>query len=308
LYQDGNWTKKIILAYSSGALILIIPTILDGTGTLKLLSLDLSNIKDDSYTNLSLVYWRNHIINGFHTSILFTICILTALSYRKYYLILSFIALLCLLDVVFFINGRLALASIIVASASIIVMKVKVNNYKYIATFIVTILIFSFFNQSSNINNRIKSVATEARLFYDDKNINTSGGTRLFYWSMSLKLFMNNPIFGAGPGSFRHKLLSPDNPLQSAPHKHAHNEYLSLLSQNGLIGITIFICLVFSIFKKNNSSGNHLVKDVIKVGLILFLLNAITDSSLNNESEGWTFVLFAAISNFLTRINHENDN
>ena len=298
LYKDGNWTSRVLFSYSLGAFILIIPTILDGTGILKLLALDLSKIKDGSYTNLSLVYWRNHIINGFHTSILFTICILISLKFKKYSLIFLFIASTCLLDIILFINGRLALASIIAACLLLIFKKLKNNNSKYIFALLLLLLLSFIYNQSSSIRNRVESVATEATLFYKEKNINTSGGERLFYWGMSLDLFFKNPILGSGPGSFRQNLLSSDNPLHTEPHKHAHNEYLTLLSQNGLIGLFLFSYLTIIIFKKNHESNNELVKDIIQLGLFLFLLNALTDSSLNNESEGWTFVLFASIVNF----------
>lgn len=307
LYKDGLWTNRIVYSYALGAFILIIPTILDGTGILKNLSLDLSKIKDGSYTNLSLVYWRNHIINGFHTSILFAISILSSLRFKKYQLGFLFISLMCLMDVIFFINGRLALASIITASLLIIIQKFKKTNTKYILAFVLLLLSSIFYSQSSSIRNRVESVATEARLFYEEKNINTSGGERLFYWGMSLDLFMKNPILGSGPGSFRQNLLSLNNPLHTEPHKHAHNEYLTLLSQNGLIGLLLFAYLTLIIYKKNRDSDNEHIKNIIQIGLFLFLLNALTDSSLNNESEGWTFVLFASIVNFSSLSMNAND-
>lgn len=300
LYKDGMWTNRIIYSYALGAFILIIPTILDGTGILKALSVDLSKIKDGSYTNLSLVYWRNHIINGFHTSILFSICVLSSVKFKKYRIQLIFISLICLADVIFFINGRLALASIVSAILLLILQNLKTTKNKYLLVFILVFISIIFYSQSTSLQNRVKSVTQEAKLFHEEKNISTSGGVRLFYWSMSFDLFTKNPLFGSGPGSFRQNLISPDNPLRTVLHKHAHNEYLTLISQNGLIGLILFLYLTILVYKKNLASDNELVKKIVQIALLLFLLNSLTDSSLNNESEGWTFVVLASIVNFLS--------
>ncbi len=44
--------------------------------------------------------------------------------------------------------------------------------------------------------------------------------------------------------------MRPDNPLRAETHKHIHNEYLTLLSQNGLVGLLLLLLLVYQIHRR----------------------------------------------------------
>ena len=83
IFKDTDSAKKLILAYSLGVLTLMTPTLLDGFGLMKLMGLDMSHFRDQSYNASSIVYWRNHIVHGFHVSIFFTICVISIFRYKK---------------------------------------------------------------------------------------------------------------------------------------------------------------------------------------------------------------------------------
>ncbi len=296
LYRDTKWAYRVVVAYGCGALILMMPTMLDGTGLANFLSLDLSRFQNISYSPETLVYWRNHIVHGFHASMLFAICLLTAIRYRRLAWLFLAVAAICAVNILFFINGRIALITLLAVCLIMTISYISSPRLRFGllgAIFAASIFAYQF---SGKIHARIDSVAQEARVYMTDPGVKTSGGIRLNYWSTSLGMFIEAPLFGKGPGAFRENLLRLDNPLRTEPHKHAHNEYLTLLSQHGGVGLMLFLLLVRQVHLQAARQDPWL-KGVVRFGLVIFLINAMTDSSLNNESEGWTFVLLACLAN-----------
>ncbi|MGC1173327.1 O-antigen ligase family protein [Polaromonas sp.] len=296
LYRDSKWAYRLVVAYGCGALVLMMPTLLDGTGLARVLSLDLTRFANPSYNAQSLVYWRNHIVHGFHASMLFAICLLSTLQHRKLAWLFFAGAAICLTNVLFFINGRIALVTLLVVFLLMAISYTPSKSLRFgliTAVLATSVLAYQF---SGKIHARVDSVMQETRTYVANPGVMTSGGARLHYWQMSLDIFAKAPVFGGGPGTFRENLVQPDNPLRAQTHKHAHNEYLTLLSQHGLVGLILFLLLVYQVHRQ---AGQHdpWLRGVVRFGLVIFLINAMTDSSLNNESEGWTFVLLACLAN-----------
>lgn len=296
LYRDSKWAFRLVVAYGCGALVLMMPTMLDGTGLATRMGLDLSRFRNETYNAQSLIYWRNHIVHGFHASMLFAICLLSAIRHRKLAWLFLAAAAICFANILFFINGRIALVALLAIGLLMTISYVpslKLRISLVLAVFAGSIFAYQF---SGKIHARINSVVQETRSYMTAPSVMTSGGTRLHYWSMSRDMFIDAPLFGKGPGTFRENLLRPDNPLRAETHKHAHNEYLTLLSQHGLVGLLLFLFLVHQIHRQAGRQDPWL-RGVVRFGLVIFLINAMTDSSLHNESEGWTFVLLACLAN-----------
>ena len=300
IFKDTDSAKKLILAYSLGVLTLMTPTLLDGFGLMKLMGLDMSHFRDQSYNASSIVYWRNHIVHGFHVSIFFTICVISIFRYKKFSFIFFIIAILCVCDILFFINGRAALFNLLVSALLLIFYYINnIKNIKLIFTILAAILIVSAstYHFSNKVHERVISIMQESQAYDEKNNVLTSGGQRLYMWSMSFKLFLNAPIIGNGLGAFRQRMLQPDNLIPNIPYHHTHNEYLTLAAQNGLIGLALFFALIWFMYKNANQQNDGWLKGITKIGIAIFLISALTDSSLHNESEGWTFMLLACLAN-----------
>lgn len=296
VYRDMAWARKLVIAYACGVVILLIPTVLDGTGMLRLLSLDLSKYRNASYDAESLVYWRNHIVHGFHASVLFVICVVSAIHHRKLAWPCSAVAAVCLLDIAFFIHGRAALLGLL--AACFLLALSTISRWLLRVGLVVAILAASVlaYEFSESISARVDSISQQARAYAAERNVATSGGMRLHYWHMSLEMFAQAPLVGTGPGTFRQNLLQPGNPLRGESHWHAHSEYLTLLSQHGLVGLMLFLLLVQQIYQNAGRSRDPWLAGIARLGLAIFLINAVTDSLLHNQSEGWTLVLLACLA------------
>jgi O-antigen ligase len=78
----------------------------------------------------------------------------------------------------------------------------------------------------------------------------------LLIWRDTLNMWLHHPLFGTGPGNFHINFpkYASQELLSIWPQKQciindAHNEYIQILSETGVIGLGIFIWIVFGFFK-----------------------------------------------------------
>ena len=68
---------------------------------------------------------------------------------------------------------------------------------------------------------------------------------RLGFFGSAIDLFKKKPIFGGGPASFGY-LYTPAAQLANGQYLIVNNEYLEILAENGVVGLTLF--LLFLVF------------------------------------------------------------
>lgn len=297
---DGN-ELQVIKAFSYGIIVLMLPTYLDYLGLFKLLDLNTSIKGDASYSRdsllgLNLVYWHNQIVHGFHVTMLFAISILTRPKQALLKYLHFLMAALCIFDILYLIIGKMALFSLALSALIVFAFSVerKKFNLNHLVAVILTMLLIFVFNDSAQ--QRVLVLWREMNGFFVDHKIDTSIGNRLHYWGISIDLFTNHPIIGNGAGSFRQWLISNGDPLMQHSHYHTHNEYLTQLSQFGVIGLGLFLGIFYFTIKSVLINPNAIIRQCVIVVLAIFMINALSDSSLHNEWEGWTLVLFSAIA------------
>jgi len=295
-----NSYKELIAAFLFGVVMLMIPTYLDFTGVFNWFGYDGASFANESYIHMTdqgrnLVYFKNQIVHGYMTSILCT----TLFAYFIYnkknnikYLIGIFF---CFFTILFLIKGRMALIGLI-GSFVILFLYFDIDKKKKILFLMSISILGAIFAISNNtIQIRIESIYKEAYNYIVYSDITTSGGTRLHYLSISWNLFLQHPLLGAGGGAFREFLIKSNDPLVSQNHYHTHNEYMTLLSLYGSVGIGIFLWLIREIYAGLSQIDSPEVKYSIFSAITIFLINALTDSSLNNQWEGWAFILFTSL-------------
>lgn len=291
---------QVIKAFCIGIVILMIPTYLDFLGVFNLLGLTGhvkgdAAYKHDSTLGMNLVYWHNQIVHGFHVTMLFAISILTRPKEGKTNYLHFALALVCAFDVIFLIIGKMALFSLFSSALIVLIFSVQEKGrLKYL--FFGALTIGLLFLSIDAVQLRLLTPWHEMMNFFMNNQIDTSIGNRLHYWQISLDLFFNQPIIGNGAGSFRQWLISHTDPLAQSHHYHTHNEYLTQLSQFGLIGLGLFLGMIYLVLRSAFNNPNQVLRHCILVVLAIFLINAISDSSLHNEWEGWTLVLFSGIA------------
>lgn len=118
-------------------------------------------------------------------------------------------------------------------------------------------------------------------------------------WRISLPMFSENPLTGIGFGNYAVKYLEYQSKFFSNPEnlclahkavnlKQAHNEYLQILCETGLLGFFIFLLLIFfivwAIYKnmKNSKAKKEIIQEIGILSIFIFILfHGFVDDSLH---------------------------
>jgi O-antigen ligase len=279
---------------------LMLPTFLDASGIFDLFRIDGAKLANDNYRvasglGLNLVYLRNQIVHGFMVSILCSSLIIFWQQDTKRHFLYWVGTTLCLVDIFFLIIGRMALISLLVNLFFLLYYANLSRTQKRLLASTAIVLILSIICLSSGIQMRLLSIYKEALGYLLNNDATTSGGIRLHYWSIATNLFTESPLLGSGAGSFRNYLLITNDPLVIQNHFHNHNEYLTILSQYGFIGIFLLLSLLRTAYLSAFKLPILQLRLCMISFLNIFLINSLTDSSLNNLWEGWSLVLFVSL-------------
>ena len=137
------------------------------------------------------------------------------------------------------------------------------------------------------------------------------------HYSTALRMFLNKPIFGHGPKSFRFKC----NKFEFKPKKrvsnsfgeikksygcstHPHNTYLQLLSETGIIGFSfiffLFVYITFKILDLIKNNNKKYLYNPLLVGIFINLWPIIPNGNFFNN---WiSMIYFIPISFYLYEI------
>ncbi len=74
---------------------------------------------------------------------------------------------------------------------------------------------------------------------------------RIYIWESAYKMFKKAPVFGVGIGQFRkyYKIYVSSEAPEKRLHNHAHNIFIQIISEFGIVGFLIFIYLLTLLIK-----------------------------------------------------------
>ena len=115
-------------------------------------------------------------------------------------------------------------------------------------------MIFAFLIGFINVENADSDRVSMVKNINSMWNLsNTSNSTRILYWKSSLKMFYKNPVLGIGTGNWfaeypeHNQYIYNDENIYLNDDINPHNDYLKILSENGLAGFMIYIILIIYI-------------------------------------------------------------
>lgn len=166
-----------------------------------------------------------------------------------------------------------------------------VGRRHFLKSMIVVPLIASMFLLSPVVQQRINLVKEEIEL-YQQGQIFTSVGLRLYIWDSSIKIFVNNPIIGVGTGGFEKALKQFDIDPSLVGIDQPHNSFLYMATSFGILGLISILWLFVVFLKKgwkhrDNISGYSM----LMFGIILFI-GSMTDTQINSRITGILMALF----------------
>lgn len=123
---------------------------------------------------------------------------------------------------------------------------------------------------------------------------------RVNLWNEALPMIRSKPLMGNGLGSFLSRFsLEIGSPIA----KGAHNVYLRLAMETGLLGLGAYLWLLFALGKnaiKNYTSVSDRYIKILNFGfisiLVAYVFVCVADNHLEYVSFQWYFWIFAAIT------------
>lgn len=250
IFQNRDNIFKFVLTYTIPLCIVVIYTLIQQSG----------DFFDSKLANGAVhPFFNDHTSYGailaFFIPSIFIFITNTKIS-KKWNILLFFILVILCLGL-FFSYTRAAWLSFIIALCFGIFLKMKFN-FKHLILFSILFfgLIFVFQDKLISSQESSNSIFTHLQ---SSSNISTDASNmeRINRWNCALKMFNEKPIYGYGPGTYQFEYSAFQDPddktiisTKFGDGGNAHSEYLSALSETGLIGFLIFVLLVFIIFFK----------------------------------------------------------
>lgn len=155
---------------------------------------------------------------------------------------------------------------------------------------VVLIIVFLFFSSSITLrfDDIIRPEATVQSGASDANTLETREDT----WQKNIPLFLANPILGNGIGASYEEIRQA-----------AHNDYLRILTETGIIGLMSYLWLLFAAvksgwraFKDSSDTYRNNLSLVFFVMTVVYMILSIESNILINGAFQWTFWTLAAIT------------
>lgn len=234
-------------------------------------------IKDDYLRRLSAAFVHPNDFGAYLITIIPGYIGLIYYLKKNWHKIIAFSSLLLLLFCLFRTGSRGAWLGFVIAMLIFMILKKD----KILISIILIFFVSSPFLLPKNTLERVKS------------SFNASDGTaweRKQIWTGAINIFKQHPLVGFGPNTFSDN-FPKYKPKEYPDLRYAHNSYLQMLAEIGIIGLTIFLSIIFLILKtgfnafqklKNQKSNEANIILGIICGLIGFLIHSGLDTNLNS--------------------------
>lgn len=276
------------------------------------------------YFDVYISQRRNLMINGgYGNKNIFAVCFLLKLP-LLYYIVIRYnkVWKIIALTLIFMTSFCLIILStrssfiglflqIIIVGCYVIGQKLRLKtSWKYVSKFFIIIVValmgfvtgnkFIEYNYDKYASKTIQNNYTVAARVKTIEEGNSKG--RLLIWHNTIEIIKRHPIFGYGVGN--HKLAIMQVEAAKKPNfvvsDHAHNDFLEMQSELGIIGellyIMIYLTAFVMAFKLMFSKTNKEIYRLIALVSMLMLITYMNDALFNFPLERATPQFYLALS------------
>ena len=198
----------------------------------------------------------------------------------KYYWLAGFAFCICSAGLVFNATRGAWLAVAIVSAVLLIYYMFK-NKRNLAVSIIFVALISTVLVNNPKFMHRLDTI--------DDFNKYQSNTERILIWQSAWNMFKDHPILGVGLGqyteNYQQKYISPQ--AKEPKLGHAHNNFLQMLAENGIVGFAGFVIMFGYIILKNlitwfNTKNVYAL--MIVSATVCLLLQGFTEYNVGNSA------------------------
>ena len=169
------------------------------------------------------------------------------------------------------------------------------------ASLLVIIIFTSAYTFSDKFQTRIHAAEHDMNQITQSK-FDSSLGLRFAMYTVAIDILKEYPLLGAGVGDYQNaakKALAKNNHnfdhfiVSYIPKYHFHSQYLNVLVQGGIIGLSLLLMVFYRFFTLPIS--NPELKELSLLIVILFLVGFIPEPLLMKQFTNTLFILFAGL-------------
>jgi O-antigen ligase len=155
----------------------------------------------------------------------------------------------------------------------------------------------STYVSSPQIQSRVNLSLQEAKSWQpmQGNNQSSSIGTRLDYYSNTIKIIHKHCLFGVGTGGFEAAYAKEIAGTAVAPSSNPHNQYLLFWAQGGALGLAAFIALLALARQQAKRLVNHTDTLLAHGVIITIAVGCLFNSLLLDHAEGLFFGWFLGL-------------
>lgn len=214
-------------------------------------------------------------------------------------LVFAFAAALAVCNVLFMVQGR---TGYFVLAILMVYFCLEWLGRKGLASAVAMCLIVGLVGYYSPgpMQQRIKLAATEIAAWQPGQGAVSSSGLRLDYYTNSLAIIRDHPLFGVGTGGFERAYDEKIRNTAVAPSNNPHNQYLLITVQLGALGLALLLYLFITQWRMAKLLPTALEQNLARGMLLTIASGSMLNSLLLDHSEGLFFawmsgVLFAGL-------------
>lgn len=295
-----EWIKSIITLFLAGMLCIEIvalsPLVFDFGGAIE------KSLIDTQYFNPSMLSIQYSVFLAFTAVVLLN----RLLDLKKLDIKFGGYSLFFALTMLnlFLSHGRTGQLIFFASFVVLFFYRYRLNLKKTLTAFIVLAGIYIVAYSYVPIFNKVINSTKNELYSLQNNNFNTSNGRRLAYYPLSWDTIKDNFVFGVGLGDFK---ISFNETLEKEEFSYLlnakkflitndpHNQYLLILLQTGLIGLSDFLYILYRSFRVLKKVTNREQKTIFFLFLIIYMTSLFTDTQLISQTTRTLWVLFIAM-------------
>lgn len=156
-----------------------------------------------------------------------------------------------LANLIFITPGRSGYLALLVLAAVAAFFLVS-GRVRYVAALATPLVLGALLFFSPVASQRIMQGVSEINTYEKSAEL-TSMGIRRHMWNNTLKMIAERPLLGFGTGGFSEgyrQQVAGQEGWQGQPVDDCHNQYLRVVAEQGLVGLAVFLALLWSFFRQ----------------------------------------------------------
>jgi O-antigen ligase/Tfp pilus assembly protein PilF len=196
------------------------------------------------------------------------------------------------------------------------------KNKKWLIALLAVFIFITFIYSFENPLNKSRITVTERAMSTFEVDKDPSINTRFLMWRVTFEMFKDNLLFGLGIGTFKYHYLdyqavylqkNPQYIKYAGKAAEAHNEYLQLASEIGIVGLVLFLAIIFLFyyfvyqwFEKSGENRKKMTVFGLILGITCFLIHCMFTFPLHVPVLGATFFIILGLALAYMNISGEN--